>query len=122
MATFVGSFEGDGGARKVDVRGFGARFLAGEKCCWRVVKAGLRRTEGLGAAGAVEVVVVVVVVVVDRGRGAAAEVEGWRAWRVRVEEAGGRMLGWEEDVVEVWDGGRRMVELVSTVAEDLVRV
>lgn len=33
--------EGDGGARKVDVRGLGARDLGGEKCCWWVVKAGL---------------------------------------------------------------------------------
>ena len=30
MAMLEGSLEGEGGARKVDVRGLGARFLAGE--------------------------------------------------------------------------------------------
>jgi len=50
----VGSLEGEGGARKVEVRGLGPRDLAGEKCCWRVVKAGLRR--GGGAAAVVVVV------------------------------------------------------------------
>jgi hypothetical protein len=29
MATLAGSFEGEGGARKVAVRGFGARLRAG---------------------------------------------------------------------------------------------
>jgi hypothetical protein len=40
-AWLDGSFDGDGGTRNVDVGGFGARDLAGEKCCWRVEKAGL---------------------------------------------------------------------------------
>jgi hypothetical protein len=36
----AGSFDGEGGARNCDVRGLGARERAGEKCCWRVEKAG----------------------------------------------------------------------------------
>lgn len=59
-------------------------------------------------------------------RGGAAEAEGWRVWRAaRDVGGGGQLLGWEgakDDVVKVWDGGRRMVELVRAVAEDLVRV
>lgn len=41
-ATLAGFLDGDagGGARMVAMRGLGARFLAGEKCCWRVEKAG----------------------------------------------------------------------------------
>lgn len=35
-----GSLLGDGGARKVAGWGFDARLFAGEKCCWRVEKAG----------------------------------------------------------------------------------
>lgn len=35
-----GSLLGDGGARKAAGWGLGARLLAGEKCCWRVEKAG----------------------------------------------------------------------------------
>jgi len=31
---------GDGGARKAAGWGLGARLFAGEKCCWRVEKAG----------------------------------------------------------------------------------
>jgi len=37
---FAGSLLGEGGARKVLVGGLGARERAGEKCCWRVEKAG----------------------------------------------------------------------------------
>jgi len=37
---------GEGGARKAAGWGFGARFLAGEKCCWRVEKFGLRSWGG----------------------------------------------------------------------------
>jgi hypothetical protein len=37
---FEGSLLGDGGARNEAVAGLGARFFAGEKCCWRVEKAG----------------------------------------------------------------------------------
>lgn len=35
-----GSLLGEGGTRKDAGCGFGARFLAGEKCCWRVEKVG----------------------------------------------------------------------------------
>jgi hypothetical protein len=37
---FEGSLLGEGGARNDAVAGLGARFFAGEKCCWRVEKAG----------------------------------------------------------------------------------
>jgi len=39
-ATAAGSLLGEGGARKCEVAGLGARERAGEKCCWRVEKAG----------------------------------------------------------------------------------
>lgn len=35
-----GNLLGEGGARKEAVGGLGASDLAGEKCCWRVEKAG----------------------------------------------------------------------------------
>lgn len=37
----LGSLLGLGGARRETIVGFGARFLAGEKCCCRVLKTGL---------------------------------------------------------------------------------
>lgn len=80
----VGSFEGDGGARKVDVRGLGARFLAGLKCCCSVVKAGLR-SAGLGGAVALFDVLLLLVARVE-------DVDWCRAWRGR-EEACGRFVG-----------------------------
>jgi hypothetical protein len=105
------------------VRGLEARDLAGEKCCWRVEKAGLRMGGAAGLGSVVDVAVVVVVVEDEAGRDAVVvdvEVDGWRAWRGR-EVGGGRVKGWE-DTVELWDGGRRMVEVVRVVAEDLVRL
>jgi hypothetical protein len=88
---------------------------AGEKCCWRVVKAGLRRRTGL-----VEVEVEEVVEAVDTDLA--------RAWR-REGAGGGREGGFsratagevEVVLVDVWEGGRRIVEVVRVVAEDLVR-
>lgn len=41
MAMFEGSLLGEGGASKAAGCGFGARFLAGEKCCWKFENAGL---------------------------------------------------------------------------------
>ncbi len=44
---FDGSLLGDGGARKAAGWGLGARFRAGEKCCWRVENAGLRSCDSV---------------------------------------------------------------------------
>lgn len=46
MTTLAGSLLGLGGKRKDDESGFGARLRAGEKCCWRVEKAGRLELEG----------------------------------------------------------------------------
>jgi len=48
---FEGNLLGDGGARNAAGCGLGARLLAGEKCCWRVEKAG-RLSCGSAGAGA----------------------------------------------------------------------
>lgn len=47
---FAGSFDGDGGARNVEVRGFGATILSGEKCCCIELKAVLFDRAGCWAA------------------------------------------------------------------------
>lgn len=46
----AGFLEGEaGGARMAAMRGLGAVFLAGEKCCWRVEKAGRSRWAAVDA-------------------------------------------------------------------------
>ncbi len=46
-----GSLLGEGGARKAEGCGFGARFLAGEKCCCKVLNAGFLNNGGSTGCG-----------------------------------------------------------------------
>lgn len=121
-----GNFPGEGGAKKVEVRGLGATLRAGEKCCWLVLKAGLSR--GAAAAGA------------RAGRGGDCEGDcgfwGEASRRGEPREvvrdaAPDRVLVWETfrgaAVVDgacacglIWAGGRSVVAPVSAVAVDLV--
>ena len=70
---------GDGGARKAAGWGLGARLFAGEKCCWRVEKAGRLNCDSCCCG-----------------------------WALRSSEP-------------FLVGGRRVVEAVRSVEDDLVR-
>lgn len=110
-----GSFEGEGGARKVEVRGFGACDLSGEKCCWLVLKAG-RFWAAAGKEG--EAVAAAAV---------AADVEAEARWVApRACSVWERVVGFVETVDEAAFetrelGGLRVVAAVRPVAVDLAR-